>query len=60
MSSWRQHIWSKVSPQAATTSFTNPAPIVGSGPFTAAEFAKGKFLRKGATSARIQYSEFSA
>ena len=40
-----QHIWSKVSPQAATTSFTNPAPIVGSGPFTAAEFAKGKFLR---------------
>jgi len=40
-----QHIWSRVSPQAATRSFTNPVPIVGSGPFTAAEFAKGKFLR---------------
>jgi peptide/nickel transport system substrate-binding protein len=40
-----QHVWSKVSPQAATTSFTNPVPIVGSGPFTTVEFAKGKFLR---------------
>jgi peptide/nickel transport system substrate-binding protein len=39
------HIWSKVTPKAAGTSFTNPVPIVGSGPFTAVEFAKGKFLR---------------
>ena len=40
-----QHVWSKVTPKAAETSFTNPAPIVGSGPFFTAEFVKGKFLR---------------
>ena len=40
-----QHIWGKVTPKAATTTFTNPVPIVGSGPFTTVEFAKGKFLR---------------
>jgi peptide/nickel transport system substrate-binding protein len=40
-----KHIWSKVTPKAATTSFTNPEPIVGSGPFTTVEFKKGKFLR---------------
>jgi len=40
-----QHVWSKVTPKAAETSFTNPVPIVGSGPFFTAEFVKGKFLR---------------
>ena len=40
-----EHVWSKVTPKAAQTSFTNPVPIVGSGPFTTAEFVKGKFLR---------------
>ena len=40
-----EHIWSRVSPKAATTSFTNPEPIVGSGPFITVEFKKGKFLR---------------
>ena len=28
-----EHVWSKVTPKAAETSFTNPVPIVGSGPF---------------------------
>jgi len=40
-----EHVWGRISPKAATTSYTNPVPIVGSGPFTADEFAKGKFLR---------------
>ena len=40
-----KHVWSKVTPKAAETSFTNPTPIVGSGPFTVTEFVKGKFLR---------------
>jgi peptide/nickel transport system substrate-binding protein len=40
-----QHVWSKVTPKAAETSFTNPVPIVGSGPFFTTEFVKGKFLR---------------
>jgi peptide/nickel transport system substrate-binding protein len=39
------HVWGRVTPKAATTSFTNPVPIVGSGPFTAVELQKGKFLR---------------
>ena len=40
-----QHVWSEVSPKSAQTSFTNPVPIVGSGPFFTSEFVKGKFLR---------------
>ena len=40
-----EHVWSKVTPKAAETSFTNPVPIVGSGPFFTSEFVKGKFLR---------------
>ena len=40
-----KHVWEKVTPKAAETSFTNPVPIVGSGPFTVDEFVKGKFLR---------------
>ncbi len=40
-----EHVWSKVSPKAATTSFTNPVPIVGSGPFQVTEWVKGKYLR---------------
>jgi peptide/nickel transport system substrate-binding protein len=40
-----EHIWKKVSPQAATTSFTNPAPIVGSGPFYVAKWVKGSYIQ---------------
>jgi len=28
-----EHVWSKVSPKAAENTFTNPTPIVGTGPF---------------------------
>jgi peptide/nickel transport system substrate-binding protein len=40
-----EHIWKRVSPQAATTSFTNPVPIVGSGPFYVAKWAKGSYIQ---------------
>ena len=40
-----EHVWSEVTPKDAETSFTNPVPIVGSGPFFTSEFVKGKFLR---------------
>ena len=40
-----EHIWSKVSGKAATTSYQNKPPIVGSGPFQIVEWQKGKFVR---------------
>ena len=40
-----QHIWSKISPDAAANSFENPAPIVGSGPFQVVERKKGQYVR---------------
>ncbi len=40
-----KHIWDKVAPQAATTSYTNPVPIVGSGPFSVVQWSKGSFVR---------------
>jgi peptide/nickel transport system substrate-binding protein len=40
-----EHVWSKVSGKAATTTFQNPTPIVGSGPFQTVEWAKGKYIR---------------
>ena len=40
-----EHIWSKVSGKAATTTFQNPTPIIGSGPFQTVEWAKGKYIR---------------
>jgi peptide/nickel transport system substrate-binding protein len=39
------HIWSKVSGKAATTSFQNSPPIVGSGPFQVVQWVKGSFIR---------------
>jgi peptide/nickel transport system substrate-binding protein len=39
------HIWSKIDPKAAETSFQNRPPIVGTGPFQVAEFKKGVFVR---------------
>ena len=40
-----EHIWSKVSGKAATTSYQNKPPIVGNGPFQVVEWKKGKFVR---------------
>ena len=40
-----EHIWSKVSGKAATTSYQNKPPIVGDGPFQLVEWKKGKFVR---------------
>ena len=39
------HIWQKVSPQAAATSFVNGMPIVGSGPFETEQFVRGSYVR---------------
>jgi peptide/nickel transport system substrate-binding protein len=40
-----EHIWSKVSGKAATTSYQNKPPIIGDGPFQIVEWQKGKFVR---------------
>ena len=40
-----EHIWSKVSPKDVEKSFTNPPPIIGSGPFQTVEWKKGDFAR---------------
>ncbi len=40
-----EHIWSKVSGEAATTTFQNEPPIIGSGPFQTVEWSKGKYIR---------------
>ena len=39
-----RHIWDKVSPQTAITSFQNAPPIVGSGPFYTVAFQKGSYI----------------
>ena len=40
-----KHIWQKVSPQAAVTSFTNNPPVIGSGPFETVKWVKGSYLK---------------
>ena len=40
-----EHIWSKISPKAAATSYANEPPIVGSGPFQCVEFKKSRYVR---------------
>jgi peptide/nickel transport system substrate-binding protein len=40
-----EHIWSKISPNAAQNSFQNHPPIVGTGPFQTVEFKKGQDIR---------------
>ena len=40
-----EHIWSKVSGKAAGTSFTNAAPVVGSGPFQVVENKHNSYCR---------------
>lgn len=40
-----EHIWSGVGANAATTSYPNKLPIVGSGPFRVVEWKRGSFLK---------------
>lgn len=40
-----EHIWSKVKPNAATKTYQNKPPIIGSGPFQVVEFQQDKFVR---------------
>jgi peptide/nickel transport system substrate-binding protein len=40
-----EHVWSKLDPKAATTSFQNPAPIVGTGPYQVVEYKPGQYVR---------------
>jgi len=40
-----EHIWSSVSGEAATGSYQNEPPIVGSGPFQVVEWVRGKYMR---------------
>jgi len=39
-----EHIWSKISKHAAENTFTNPPPIIGSGPFETVAFKKGNYV----------------
>ena len=39
-----EHIWKNVSPNAATTSYGNKPPIIGSGPFETVAFVKGSYI----------------
>lgn len=40
-----KHIWSKLDPKTASTTFQNPAPIVGTGPYQVVEYKPGNFVR---------------
>jgi peptide/nickel transport system substrate-binding protein len=39
-----QHIWSKVSGKAASTSFANKPPIIGTGPFQVVDWKPGQYV----------------
>ena len=40
-----RHIWEKVTPKAASSSYVNRLPIVGTGPYQCVEFEKGDYVR---------------
>ena len=40
-----EHVWAKVGGKAASTSFTNPVPIVGSGPYQIVEYKKDSYVK---------------
>ncbi|MBM3146723.1 MAG: ABC transporter substrate-binding protein [Actinobacteria bacterium] len=40
-----KHIWEKVDPEAALSTYANDPPIVGSGPFQVVEYKPGKYVR---------------
>ena len=39
-----EHIWSKITKHEAENTFTNPPPIIGSGPFETIAFKKGNYV----------------
>jgi peptide/nickel transport system substrate-binding protein len=39
------HIWSKLDPKTASTTFQNNPPIVGTGPYQVVEYKPGQFVR---------------
>ena len=39
-----EHIWKHVSAQAATTSYGDKAPLIGSGPFQTVRYVKGSYI----------------
>lgn len=39
------HIWSKLDPKVAASTFQNPAPVVGTGPYQVVEYKPGQFVR---------------
>ncbi len=40
-----EHIWGKLTPSQLNTTFRNPTPIVGSGPFQTVEFKKDDYVK---------------
>ncbi len=40
-----RHVWEKVDPKEAQTSYVNKPPIVGTGPFITTEFKKGSYVK---------------
>ena len=40
-----EHIWGKLDPKAMESTFRNPVPIVGSGPFQTVEFKKDDYVK---------------
>ena len=40
-----EHIWARVSPQAAASTFGEKPPIIGSGPFETVAFVKGSYIK---------------
>ena len=40
-----KHVWEKVDPQKAQTSYVNKPPIVGTGPFITTEFKQGSLVK---------------
>ena len=40
-----EHVWSEVSPKAASADFQNSPPVIGTGPFQAVEWKHGSFVR---------------
>jgi len=40
-----EHVWSKIAPKAAGSTYTNNPPVVGSGPFQTVEFKRGQYVK---------------
>ena len=40
-----RHIWEKIPPKTAATTFKNAPPVIGSGPFQVVEWKRGSYIR---------------